>query len=79
MVIPSFQSQFLVLQLVKQWLTVKNFVLVVASKHLTTAKQCLTNFCSKNYVFSERSPLHEAKTITKTFEKVEMLKMLTIN
>ena len=44
MIILSFQSQFMVLQLVKQWLTVVNSVLIVVLNYLTTVKQCLTIF-----------------------------------
>ena len=42
MMIPPFHSQVLVLQFVKQWLTVVNFVLILASNYLTTVKQGLT-------------------------------------
>ena len=79
MIILSFQSQFLVLQLVKQWLTVADFMLIVVSNYLTTVKQHKTIFFfSKNYVSLERSPLDEAKK-HKTMEKVEMSKMPTVN
>ena len=61
MIIPSFQSYFLVLQLVKSWLTVVNSVLIVVSNYLTTVKQRLTIFFSQKYVLYERSPLDEAK------------------
>ena len=62
MIILSFQVQFLVLQLIKQWLTVVNSVLIAVSNCLTTVKQWLTIFFPKNYVLLGRSPLDEAKT-----------------
>ena len=69
MIVPSFQSQFLVLELVKYWLTVVNFMLIVVSNYLTTVKQGLTIFFSKNYVLLQRSALDEAKTSIKPFKK----------
>ena len=62
MIIFSFQSQFMVYQLVKQWLAIVNSVLIVVSNYLTTVKDCLTICFSKNYVLLGRSPLDEAKT-----------------
>ena len=43
MIILSFQRQFLVLQLVKSWLTVVNSVLIVVPNSVTSIKQCLIN------------------------------------
>ena len=60
MINPSCQSQFLVSQLVKWWLTVENFVLIVVSNYLTTVPILR---------FSERSPLDQAKTSTKPLKK----------
>ena len=61
-IIPSFQTEFMVLQLVKQWLTVVNSVLIVVSNYLTI-------FISKNYVLSGRSLLDEAKTSKELLKK----------
>ena len=44
MIILSFQSQFVVLRLVKQWLTVANSVLIIVGNYLTKVKQWLTMF-----------------------------------
>ena len=44
MINPSFQSQFVVLQFVKWWLTVVNVLLIVVSNYLITVKQGLTIF-----------------------------------
>ena len=68
MIIPSFQSQFLVLQLVKWWLTVENFLLIVVSKYLTIVKQCLTIVLFQKLCVL-RSLLVEAKTSIKPLKK----------
>ena len=78
-IIPSFQSRYLVLQLMKQWLTVVNFVLIVVSNYLTTVKQCLTiYFFQKLYVIGKIS-IRWSEKKHKTIEKVEMLKISTVN
>ena len=70
MIIISFQSQLLVLHLVKYWLTNVNFVLMVVSKYLTIVNQCLTIFpFFENSVSLKRSPLDEAKKSMKPFKK----------
>ena len=69
MIILSFQVQFLVLQLIEQWLTVVNSVLIAVSNYLTTVKQCLTIFFSRNYVLLGRSPLDEAKRSKELLKK----------
>ena len=69
MIIPSFQSYFLVLQLVKWWLPVINSVLIAVSNYLTTVKKRLTIFFSKNYALYEISPLDEAKTSIKPLKQ----------
>ena len=64
-----FQSQFLDLQLLKEWLTVNKLVFIAVPKYLTTVKLCLTGVLFKNYVLLERSSLDEAKTSIKTMKK----------
>ena len=73
MTIRSFQSQFLVLQVVNQWLTVVNFCVIVVSNYLTTVQQCLTMYLlknyAKNYVLLERSSLDKAKVSIKPLKQ----------
>ena len=69
MIIVCFQSQFLVLQLVKLWSTVVNCMLIVVSDYLTTAKQCLTIFSFQKLCLFWDSPLDEAKTTKELLKK----------
>ena len=74
MIILSFESQLLVLDLVKQWLTVVHFVLIIVSNYLTTVKQCSTIFLSQKLYVIGKIPLDEAETSIKLLKKLKCQK-----
>ena len=73
MINPSFQSQFLVLQLVTQWLTVANVVLIVVSNYLSKVKQGLTMFFFQKLDVIGKISIRRSKNKHKTIEEAEML------
>ena len=72
MIILSFQRQFMVLQLVKQWLTVVNSVLIVDSNHLIAVKQCLRIFFSQKLCAVGKFSFRESQKKQRSIEKAEI-------
>ena len=79
MIILSFQSQFLVSGLVKWWLIVINFVLVVVSNYLINVKQCLTMFLFKKLFAVGNIFIRSSENKRKTIETEEILSTPTVN
>ena len=75
MIILSFEIQFAVWQLVKQWLTIVNSVLIVVSNCLTTVKQYLTIFFFQKLCVIGKISIRWSKNKQRTIEKAEILKI----
>ena len=79
MMIPSFHSQVFILQFVKWWLTVVNFVLIVALNYLTTVKQGLTIRFFQKLCAIEKILIRCSYNKHQTNEEAEMLKNPMVN